>query len=43
MELVLLACCITGWIISRPIVRALGIWRAALPVGEPPQDKALST
>ena len=34
MELVLLACCITGWIISRPIVRALGIRSAVLPVGD---------
>jgi len=25
MALVLLSCCITGWIISRPIVRALGL------------------
>jgi single-strand DNA-binding protein len=36
MELVLLACCISGWIISRPIVRALGSEFAALPVGDFP-------
>jgi hypothetical protein len=25
MALVIVACCITGWVISRPVVRALGL------------------
>jgi hypothetical protein len=25
MALVIVACCITGWVISRPVVRVLGI------------------